>query len=106
MRVTLLLVLYQTFNVSAQQPAARVPVKQEVPDNLSEYTAPAQPLPYSHKTHIAAGIHCAQCHTNPDPGNAMTFPATSICMTCHSTIAKDKTAILKLAEYAKSVQPI
>jgi c(7)-type cytochrome triheme protein len=36
----------------------------------------------------------------------MTFPATTICMTCHSTIAKDKAVIAKLAEIARSRQPI
>jgi hypothetical protein len=36
----------------------------------------------------------------------MTFPATTVCMTCHGTIAKDKPAIVKLAEFARSGQPI
>ena len=107
MRATLLAVLLcLAYRVNAQQPAARPAAKQEVPDNLSEHTAPAQPLPYSHKTHIAAGLHCAECHTNPDPGNQMMFPAIGTCMNCHRTIAKDKPAILKLTEFVKSGQPI
>jgi hypothetical protein len=69
-------------------------------------TAPAQPLPYSHKTHLALGLKCADCHTNPDPGDRIEFPATAKCMACHTTIAKDKPAIQKLAEFAKSKEPI
>jgi len=33
---------------------------------------PEQPIPYSHKQHIALGLTCKDCHTNPDPGDA--FP--------------------------------
>jgi len=69
-------------------------------------SAPTQPLPYSHKTHLALGLKCADCHTNPEPGDRMEFPEVSKCMACHTTIAKDKPAIQKLAEFAKSKQPI
>jgi Cytochrome c3 len=63
---------------------------------------PPQPLPYSHKKHIALGLQCQDCHPNPEPGDRMTFPATSKCMACHSSIAKDKPSIQKLAAFAKS----
>jgi hypothetical protein len=36
----------------------------------------------------------------------MTLPATSTCMACHVIVAKDKPAIQKLAEFAKSKQAI
>jgi hypothetical protein len=36
----------------------------------------------------------------------MTLPATDRCMACHATIAKDKPAIQKLADFAKSKEPI
>jgi Cytochrome c7 and related cytochrome c/Cytochrome c3 len=72
----------------------------------SSKTAPAQPLPYSHKTHLAAGLKCRDCHTNPDPGDRMEFPGTAKCMICHTTIAKDKPTIQKLAEFEKSNQQI
>jgi len=81
-------------------------VKMMVPDNPSERPAPAQPIPYSHKKHLALGLECKKCHTNPEPGKLMTFPATSACMECHAAIAKDKPSIKKLAEYAKSKQAI
>jgi len=70
-------------------------------------TEPAtQPIPYSHKKHLAMGMVCKDCHTNPEPGDRMTFPAESKCMTCHTAVAKEKPAIQKLAEYAKSGQPV
>jgi len=95
-------VVWLTPNLSAQQQ----PAKQEVPDNLADHAAPTQPLPYSHKTHVSRGLRCTQCHTNPDPGAQMTFPATTVCMGCHNNVAKDRPAIVKLAEFAKSSTPI
>src|SRR5215469_3545699 len=77
---------------------------QEVPSQKSE--TPAQPIPYSHKKHLAMGLVCKDCHRNPDPGDRMMFPPESKCMTCHLTVAKDQPAIQKLAEYAKSGQAV
>jgi hypothetical protein len=90
----------------AQGPPLSPAVKQLVPDNYGDHSAPAQPLPYSHKTHATAGLPCQFCHANPDPGRLMTFPATATCMTCHATIAKNKPAIRQLAAFAKSGKPI
>jgi Cytochrome c7 and related cytochrome c len=90
----------------AQEGATPPAAKQMVPGNPSEHPAPLQPIPYSHKKHLAVGLECKKCHTNPDPGKLMTFPATSTCMECHITIAKGKPSIQKLREYAKSKQVI
>jgi hypothetical protein len=65
-----------------------------------------QPLPYSHKTHLGLGLKCQECHVNPEPGDKMTFPATSRCMACHRTIAADKPAIRKLADFATKNEAI
>lgn len=92
--------------VKAQQSAATPGAAKEVPDNVAEHTPPAQPIPYSHKLHLAMGLECGMCHTNPAPGNLMTFPATSTCMSCHMTVATNRPAIQKLASYAKSGQPV
>jgi hypothetical protein len=92
--------------LAAQQVSSTQPVTKMVSDNPSEHPAPVQPIPYSHKKHLAFGLECKQCHTNPEPGKLMTFPDTATCMQCHVTIAKDKPYIQKLAEYAKSKQPI
>src|SRR5271165_679844 len=81
-------------------------VRAMVPDNPAEHPAPEQPIPYSHKQHLALGLECKECHTNPEPGNLMTFPSADRCMQCHVTIAKDKAAIQKLAQYAQSKEQI
>jgi cytochrome c5 len=91
---------------SAQAQQTQGAAKQEVLDNLAPHPAPEQPIPYSHKTHLALGLKCQMCHTNPAPGNLMTFPATSTCMSCHTSVAKDKPAIVKLADFAKSGQAV
>jgi hypothetical protein len=89
--------------VQAQKPAPAMPA---VRANLAPHPAPEQPLPYSHKTHVGMGLPCQLCHTNPAPGEQMTFPATSICMNCHATMVTDRPAIKALAEYANSKQPV
>ena len=103
MRISALLLL--TRGLTAQQAPPQM-AKPMVPDNPSEHTPPVQPISYNHKKHLSFGLECKNCHTNPDPGKLMTFPATSKCMQCHVTIAKEKPSIQKLAEYSKSKQPI
>ena len=68
--------------------------------------APVQPIPYSHKKHVALGLECRTCHVNPDPGKLMTFPPTAFCMGCHQSIAADRPAIQKLAGFAASGTPV
>jgi len=85
---------------------AQTAPQQAVPNNPVPAAAPVQPIPYSHKTHLALGLQCEFCHTNPDPGALMTFPATGTCMNCHKTVDAKKPAIVKLAQFAKSQQPI
>lgn len=80
--------------------------EQQVPSNPVVPSAPVQPLPYSHKRHLALDMQCQTCHANPEPGALMTFPPTSTCMSCHDTVATGKPSIVKLAEYAKSDRPI
>lgn len=101
MMTAALMTLVVTGVVRAQEPPA-VPVQA----NRAPHPAPAQPLPFSHKTHVGRGLQCQMCHTNPEPGARMTFPASSTCMGCHTTVAKDRPAIVALAEMARSNQPI
>jgi hypothetical protein len=68
--------------------------------------APVQPLPYSHKKHLALGLECRTCHVNPAPGALMTFPPAAFCMGCHQGIAADRLAIRQLATFAGSGKPI
>ena len=74
---------------------------------LGQSVAPVQqPLPYSHRQHLALGLKCAECHTNPEPGEMMGFPAPAKCMACHVVIAKEKPAIVKLAAAAREKKEI
>ena len=88
--------------VAAQTSAAVL----DVPDSVSPVPVPEQPLPFSHKKHLAFGPDCRTCHTNPDPGAQMTLPMTETCMSCHSTVATDKPAIISLKAFFDSGQPI
>jgi len=65
-----------------------------------------QPIPFSHKLHLTFAMKCQECHPNPEPGDRMTLPAADRCMECHRTVVKEKPAIQKLAEFAKSKQTI
>jgi len=69
-------------------------------------SAPVQPFPFSHKVHVAQRLTCKLCHEMSDPGDHAGFPAVSKCMACHMTIAKDRPAIVALAEFAKKHEPI
>jgi hypothetical protein len=69
---------------------------------FAEVEAPVQPIPYSHKQHLALGLKCKECHAMPDPGEIMGIPEGSKCMTCHGSIKKDSPAIQKLATFARA----
>jgi len=72
-----------------------------------EISAPAQPIPFSHKVHAGTlKLQCKMCHPNPDPGETMTIAAPSVCMQCHASVKKDSPAVQKLAEAAKSGRAI
>jgi hypothetical protein len=75
---------------------------QDVHDTPVPLPASEQPLPYSHKIHLALGLECQMCHTNPDAGRMMTFPVTATCMKCHASLGKNKPTIQKLAAFEKS----
>src|SRR5919106_4500032 len=67
---------------------------------------PEQPLPYSHKKHLALGLECATCHSMPEPGNAATLPPTATCMKCHAEVKADSPFIQQLAAAHAAEKPI
>lgn len=67
---------------------------------------PEQPIPYSHKQHLAMGLKCANCHTNPDPGELMGIPEVSKCMACHKAVKTDSPHIQKLSGFAAAGQEV
>jgi len=71
-----------------------------------EHHIPEQPIPFSHKQHVALGLKCKDCHANADPGETEGIPAASKCMACHASIATDRPAIQKLKTFADAKEPI
>lgn len=67
---------------------------------------PEQPIPYSHKKHLAMGLKCSNCHTNPDPGEFMGIPETKVCMGCHQSVKTDSPHIQKLTAYHKQEKEV
>jgi hypothetical protein len=48
---------------------------------------PLQPVPFSHKHHAGdLGIDCRYCHSTVETSADAGFPATHVCMSCHSQI--------------------
>ena len=65
-----------------------------------------QPLPFSHKAHVALGVKCKDCHAIKDPGFAAGYPAEATCMACHAAIKTESPHIQKLAEFSKTEKPV
>jgi len=73
---------------------------------LTAAYASDQPLPYSHKTHVALGLKCSGCHSMPGKGEMATFPSESLCMGCHVSVKKGSPHIQALAKFAKEKTPV
>jgi len=76
-----------TYSRSVAREAAAKPVK--------EVAAGAEP--FSHKRHAALKLQCVNCHAGAVTGERAGFPAASVCMSCHRTMATDKPEIKRLA---------
>jgi hypothetical protein len=47
----------------------------------------AQPVPFSHKHHVAGlGIDCRYCHVSVEDSASAGIPPTKTCMSCHSQV--------------------
>jgi predicted CXXCH cytochrome family protein len=69
-------------------------------------SAPAQPLPFSHRVHTAAQLKCLDCHATAASARPASLPAEAFCMRCHIAIKKDSPAIAQLAASAKEKKAI
>jgi len=57
------------------------------PANTKQYVPKNQPVPFSHQHHAQElGIDCRYCHTSVEKSAQAGFPATEVCMSCHSQI--------------------
>jgi hypothetical protein len=58
---------------------------------------PVQPIPFSHRQHAGElKMSCKTCHVNPSPGDLMTYPDESRCVTCHAANQTGSESIQKL----------
>ena len=70
--------------------------------------ARSQPVPFSHKHHVADdGIDCRYCHTSVEESSFAGVPPTKTCMNCHSQIWSDSPMLEPVRESfrtGKSIQ--
>jgi glucose dehydrogenase/Zn ribbon nucleic-acid-binding protein len=67
------------------------------PQDLPPPATPiAQPIPFSHRQHMAVGFKCDTCHQPLGTTGQMLVPGAPECMACHQTIKTDSPAIKKL----------
>jgi hypothetical protein len=78
----------------------------EPPTLTTPPAAPVQPIPFNHKLHVSAGMHCEDCHQPSQDGKQMGVPNVKECMTCHRSVATDNPIIQKLAQLDKEDQTI
>jgi hypothetical protein len=60
---------------------------------------PEQPIPYSHQTHIEAGVQCLFCHSSALRAPVAGVPSVQKCMGCHNVIGRDSPAVQEVAGY-------
>lgn len=77
------------------------------PKNLQVGYAPDQPIPYSHKVHVAnLGIDCRYCHANVERSQEAMVPSTQTCMGCHALVKQDSPKLALLRDSWKSGKPV
>lgn len=73
---------------------------------VEAYAAVEQPIDYSHKTHVDAGIQCLFCHTAAMRSDIAGIPSVEKCMGCHRIISSSSSEIQLLADYWERGEPI
>ena len=69
--------------------------------------APEQPVPFSHKHHVAElGLDCRNCHAAVLAGATAGLPATHTCMTCHSQIWTGSSMLAPVRDSLAHDQPL
>ena len=64
---------------------------------------PAQPIPFSHKTHSdQIGMDCRYCHSFVDVSSHANVPTANTCWNCHQHVQRDSP---KLAPLRKAMDP-
>ncbi|MBM3734393.1 MAG: cytochrome c3 family protein [Acidobacteria bacterium] len=77
------------------------------PYNTNVRVARDQPVPFSHKHHVAGiGIDCRYCHTSVEKAAFAGIPPTETCMSCHSQIWSDAPMLEPVRESFRSGKPL
>lgn len=77
------------------------------PYNTNVKIARDQPVPFSHKHHVAGiGIDCRYCHTSVEKAAFAGIPPTETCMSCHSQIWSDAPMLEPVRESFRSGKPL
>jgi hypothetical protein len=88
-----------TTTAARQEPAAPQQPAAPLTGEYRPPPAPEQPIPYSHKTHLAQGLKCVMCHETVETDDHATLPPTATCMGCHANVKTDSPHIQKLKEW-------
>src|SRR5690242_5274642 len=72
-----------------------------VRDYFNIRPTPQQPFPFPHKTHIAKGAECTDCHETVEKGPVAGIPGVKTCMVCHSQIATNRPLIKEVTSYSE-----
>ena len=81
--------------------AGQTPQYKAPEERLPRVVAP-QPVPFSHKAHVAAGSKCVDCHVSVEKSARASIPQADRCMLCHQAIRKDSPQIRELARIRES----
>lgn len=78
---------------------------QGIREKLPISVAP-QPVPFSHKQHVSAGMSCKDCHVDAGKRDRAGLPAAEQCMLCHATIRSESPSIRELARLHQAGKPL
>lgn len=77
------------------------------PEYLEVGYAPNQPIPYSHKFHVAElGMDCQYCHGSAWTSAIAAIPSTETCMTCHEYVAARSELLQPLRDSWETGMPV
>lgn len=69
--------------------------------------ARAQPVPFSHKHHVAGlDLDCRYCHVYVEEGASAGIPPTHTCMTCHSQVWNEAEALQLVRDSYREEVPL
>jgi predicted CXXCH cytochrome family protein len=87
-------------------PATQQPPDAAITETFRPPPPPEQPIPYSHRTHLALGLQCAGCHETAASAARATIPATSTCMGCHDGVRTESPHIQALKAWDDKKEPV